>query len=185
MGSLHERAGEVFLAVLARPPAERDAFLVAACSEDAALLREVASLLVFHEDGGVAEASPGEEGEFSAGDIFGGRYRMIARVGRGGMGDVWRADDLVLGTEVALKLMRSTSPSARLRILQEVRLARQITHPAVCRVFDVGETDDTLFLSMEFVPTSSPPMCSSTGTDASGSPISESLSQRVNPGPTQ
>ena len=153
MASLHERAGEVFLAALARPPAERDAFLVTACKDDEELLREVGSLLVFHADGDAAEVSPSdEEGEFSAGDMFGSRYRMIARVGRGGMGDVWRADDLTLGTEVALKLMRSTSPSARLRILQEVRLARQVTHPAVCRVFDVGETGDTIFLSMEFVP---------------------------------
>src|SRR5438105_10850028 len=101
MSSLHERAGDIFVAALARPPAERDAFLFAACKEDEELLREVVSLLLFHEDGGAAEPSPsGEEEEFSAGDVFGERYRMIARVGRGGMGDVWRADDLVLGTEV-------------------------------------------------------------------------------------
>lgn len=95
----------------------------------------MASLLLFHEDGRGGEADPGvERPDFSAGDVFGGRYRMIARVGRGGMGDVWRADDLTLETPVALKLMRSTSQSDRMRILQEVRLARQITHPAVCRV---------------------------------------------------
>src|SRR5436190_716120 len=76
---------------------------------------------------------------------------MIARIGRGGMGDVWRADDLVLEAPVALKLMHSASPSDRSRILQEVRLARQITHPAVCRVFDVGESSETIFFSMEFV----------------------------------
>jgi hypothetical protein len=155
MSSLYERAGEVFISALARPPAERDAFLVDACKDDEELLREVASLLMFHTDGGVAEPPPsgpsGEVEKFSAGDLFGGRYRMIARIGRGGMGDVWRADDLVLETEVALKLMRSTSPATRLRILQEVRLARQITHPAVCRVFDVGESGDTVFFSMEFV----------------------------------
>ena len=68
------------------------------------------------------------------------------------MGDVWRADDLILETPVALKLMRSVSPPDRSRILQEVRLARQITHPAVCRVFDVGEAGETIFFSMEFVP---------------------------------
>ena len=83
--------------------------------------------------------------------MFAGRYRMIARVGRGGMGDVWRADDLILETPVALKLIHSASPSDRSRILQEVRLARQITHPAVCRVFDVGEAGETIFFSMEFV----------------------------------
>lgn len=152
MSSLHERAGEVLLAALARPAAERDAFLVAACQGDEELLREVASLLVFHEDEGPDAAASGAPEDFSAGDVFAGRYRMIARIGRGGMGDVWRADDLVLETPVALKLIRSASPSDRVRILQEVRLARQITHPAVCRVFDVGEAGETIFFSMEFVP---------------------------------
>lgn len=152
MSSLHERAGEVLVAALARPVAERDAFLVAACQGDEALLREVASLLVFHEEGGADAAAAGEHEEFSAGDVFAGRYRMIARIGRGGMGDVWRADDLVLETPVALKLIHSAGPSDRIRILQEVRLARQITHPAVCRVFDVGEAGETIFFSMEFVP---------------------------------
>src|SRR5436190_14983915 len=152
MSSLHERAGEVFLAALSRPAAERDSFLFAACKHDEELLREVGSLLLFHEGGSAAEpdAFEGRE-DFSAGDVFSGRYRMIARVGRGGMGDVWRADDLILETQVALKLMHAASAPDRLRILQEVRLARQITHPAVCRVFDVGEAGATIFFSMEFV----------------------------------
>src|SRR6185295_3042614 len=115
-------------------------------------LREVGSLLMFHEDGDAAEADPfSGRKDFSAGDVFAGRYRMIARIGRGGMGDVWRADDLILEAPVALKLMHSASPSDRSRILREVRLARQITHPAVCRVFDVGEAGETIFFSMEFV----------------------------------
>ena len=76
---------------------------------------------------------------------------MITRLGRGGMGDVWQADDLILGTPVAIKLIRSPLLSARAAILNEVRLARQITHPAVCRVFDVGEADGQVFYSMELV----------------------------------
>lgn len=152
MSSLHERAGELLIAALSRPAAERDGFLVAACRGDEELLREVGSLLMFHEDEGGTEVDPfSERAEFSAGDVFAGRYRMIARIGRGGMGDVWRADDLTLQTPVALKLMHSASASDRLRILHEVRLARQITHPAVCRVFDVGEAGETIFFSMEFV----------------------------------
>jgi len=152
MSSLHERAGEVFLAALSRPAAERDSYLMEVCRGDEALLREVGSLLVFHEGDGEAEIDPFTgRNDYSAGDVFAGRYRMIARVGRGGMGDVWRADDLILATPVALKLMRSANPSDRSRIIQEVRLARQITHPAVCRVFDVGEAGETIFFSMEFV----------------------------------
>src|SRR5690606_19196564 len=70
---------------------------------------------------------------------------------QGGMGDVWRADDLVLETPVALKLIDLGGPVGRDRILNEVRFARQITHPAICRVFDVGESDRWIFYSMELV----------------------------------
>src|SRR5207253_83890 len=88
---------------------------------------------------------------FAPGDVFAGRYRMVERLGSGGMGDVWCADDLVLHTQVALKMIHSAAPDARERILNEVRLARQITHPAVCRVFDVGEADSGIFYTMELV----------------------------------
>ena len=76
---------------------------------------------------------------------------MINRIGRGDRGEVWCADDLVLQTEVALKLIDPASQRTRERILSEIRLARQITHPAVCRIFDVGEADDRVFYSMELV----------------------------------
>ncbi len=85
------------------------------------------------------------------GDLLADRYRLVARIGRGGMGDVWRADDLVLRTPVALKLLHATTEQARTRLINEVRLARQITHPAVCRVFDVGDSDGRVFFSMELV----------------------------------
>ena len=85
------------------------------------------------------------------GALFAGRYRMVPSLGRGGIGEVWHADDLVLDTPVALKVIDLTIAESRARILKEVRLARQITHPAVCRVFDVGETDDRVFYSMELV----------------------------------
>ncbi len=149
MASLHERAKDIFLAALERPRDERRGYLAQACGDDEALLREAESLLAFHEDDDGSDAS---EATFSAGDEFAGRYRMIARIGRGGMGDVWRADDLVLSTPVALKLLYSSEPSSRSRLLNEVRVARQITHPAVCRVFDVGEAPGGIvFYSMELV----------------------------------
>ena len=96
-----------------------------------------------------AESSSGAQ--FIPGTVFAGRYRMITRIGRGGMGEVWHADDLVLETAVALKLVRSASQDARDRLLREVRLARSITHPAVCRVYDIGEADGQVFYSMELV----------------------------------
>ena len=152
MTSLHQRAKELFLAALERPTADRPAFLAEACAGDATLRREVESLLAFHDEPeGAGQAQDDTATPFEPGEVFAGRYRMIARIGRGGMGDVWRADDLVLGTAVALKVIASTGFEARERILNEVRLARQITHPAVCRVFDVGESAGWIFFSMEHV----------------------------------
>jgi tetratricopeptide (TPR) repeat protein len=76
---------------------------------------------------------------------------MVNRIGRRNGGEVWRADDLVLQTPVALKLIDSKSRPMRDRVLSEVRLARRITHPAVCPIFDVGEAEDRVFYSMELV----------------------------------
>src|SRR5688572_21305441 len=153
MSLLHQRAKDVFLAALELPASERPAYLSEACGNDDALRQEVDSLLAFHQDGEPMEGASAPdflEPTFAPGEVFAGRYRMIARIGRGGMGDVWRAEDLVLQTPVALKLLHSTHPADRERILNEVRVARQITHPAVCRVFDVGEAPGGIvFYSME------------------------------------
>lgn len=88
---------------------------------------------------------------FVPGTVVGGRFRMITWLGHSHSGEVWQADDLVLQTPVALKFFRSATAADRERILTEVRLARQITHPAVRRVFDVGEVDGQAFCSMELV----------------------------------
>jgi serine/threonine protein kinase/Tfp pilus assembly protein PilF len=152
MLTLHQRAKELFLAALSHPAADRAAFVAGACGGDEALRREVESLLEYYEEN--EPSAPAREParpRFVPGEVFAARYRMIARIGRGGMGDVWRADDMVLQTEVALKVIDTTTAEARDRILQEVRLARQITHPAVCRVFDVGEAEGAIFYSMELV----------------------------------
>jgi serine/threonine-protein kinase len=82
------------------------------------------------------------------------RYRVVSLLGRGGMGEVYSADDLKLGQRVALKFLptqRGKSQSWRDQFYAEVRMARQVSHPNVCRVYDVGESDGRLFLSMEFV----------------------------------
>jgi len=82
------------------------------------------------------------------------RYRVIALLGRGGMGEVYSVDDLKLGQRVALKFLpvdRLKSTSWRDQFYAEVRMARQVSHPNVCRVYDVGERGERLFLSMEFV----------------------------------
>jgi eukaryotic-like serine/threonine-protein kinase len=154
MSSLHQRAKDVFLVALAQSGPDRSAFLADACGDDTALRAEVESLLHFHETTGSSEPEAHREDtdtHFAPGQMFAGRYRMVARIGRGGMGDVWRADDVILQTPVALKLIASTANDQAGRILNEVRVARQITHPAVCRVFDVGNADGVVFFTMELV----------------------------------
>jgi hypothetical protein len=91
---------------------------------------------------------------FVPGTFLAQRYRIVALVGKGGMGEVYRADDLKLGQTVALKFLPvslSGNEDALKRFHAEVRLARQISHPNVCRVFDVGESDSRVFFTMEYV----------------------------------
>ena len=85
--------------------------------------------------------------------LVAGRYRVIALLGRGGMGEVYRADDLSLGQQVALKFLpqASTDEFTLERFRNEVRIARRISHPNVCRVYDIGQADNQIFLSMEYV----------------------------------
>ena len=94
-----------------------------------------------------------DEGRFAAGTVIAERYRIVSLLGRGGMGEVFRADDLTLGQPVALKFLpKSMTDEFMLeRFRNEVRIARRISHPNVCRVYDIGETDNQVFLSMEYV----------------------------------
>ena len=93
-------------------------------------------------------------GRFLPGKLLGERYRIVAMLGHGGMGEVYRADDLTLGQPVALKFLPkdlAADPARLERFRKEVRSARQVSHPNVCRVYDIGEVDGEQFLSMEYV----------------------------------
>jgi serine/threonine-protein kinase len=93
-------------------------------------------------------------GRFAPGAVLDGRYRIIGLLGRGGMGEVYRADDLRLGQPVALKFLPDQVGHDPVRLAQfhnEVRTARQVSHPNICRVYDIGEVGGQLYLSMEFV----------------------------------
>lgn len=92
--------------------------------------------------------------QFIPGTMLAGRYRIVGLLGRGGMGEVYRAEDLKLGQAVALKFLPSdvNADAGRLaRFHQEVRLARQVSHPHVCRVYDIGDAGGQHFLSMEYI----------------------------------
>jgi serine/threonine protein kinase len=95
-----------------------------------------------------------DQGRFVPGQILAERYRIVALLGKGGMGEVYRADDLRLSQPVAMKFLPealSRDGSSLARFHREVRLARQVSHANVCRVFDVGESAGLPFLTMEYV----------------------------------
>ncbi len=175
---------ELFEAVLERESKDRAAFLETACGNDQELRREVEKMLRIDEQatefiqtdafavaarlitqdsaGGPVNTSRRKSGlsdsidnaRFIPGDILSERYRIVGLLGQGGMGEVYRADDLKLKQAVALKFLPAslTANSAALaRFYKEVSVARQISHRHVCRLYDIGEYKGENFISMEFV----------------------------------
>jgi eukaryotic-like serine/threonine-protein kinase len=99
-------------------------------------------------EGGVTRVS------FAPGQSFGERYTVIEEIGAGGMGQVYKALDRKLGKPVALKLIRphvAARAGGPERFRRELALAREVTHPNVCRVHDLGEIDGILYISMEYI----------------------------------
>jgi len=83
-----------------------------------------------------------------------GRYRIVERIGAGGMGEVFRAHDALLQRDFALKLLHvedQGDEAARKRFLREARLAASLSHPHICSVFEVGEDESDVFIAMEYV----------------------------------
>ncbi|MGP4002208.1 serine/threonine-protein kinase [Streptomyces sp. 8N706] len=86
-------------------------------------------------------------------ELAAGRYRLLEVLGRGGMGEVWRAEDTTLGRQVAVKLLleRLTVPDATERFRQEAQTAAGLNHPNVLAVYDFGEEQGRCYLVMELV----------------------------------
>ncbi len=161
---------QIFQSALERETAERADFLAKACGSDEALRHEVESLLVYqaaaggliqgaiHEAAGLLANTNGEKARFTPGTTLAKRYRIVGLLGKGGMGEVYRADDLKLGQPVALKFLTeklSQDKAMLARFHSEVSMAHRVTHPNVCRVHDIGEvtasSGNLHFLSMEYV----------------------------------
>ena len=92
-----------------------------------------------------------DHGAFTPGTVLGTRYRIVGLLGRGGRGEVYRADDLTLGQPVALKFLRGDDSAVSSRLRDETRTARQVSHPNVCRVHDVAQWGGRPFVSMEYI----------------------------------
>src|SRR5690349_7460174 len=90
----------------------------------------------------------------AAGAVLGDRYHLLDRIGAGGMGEVWEAEDAVLQRRVAVKLVRDEhlrEPAILTRFEREAQTAARLLHPGVATVYDYGASDDGVFLVMELL----------------------------------
>src|SRR5215510_14506891 len=155
------RVRAIFEGALARPAADRRGYVDGASGGDRELQLEVLAMLSAEDKGGelwdrrllTPPSSAPEEGRFPAGTVLAGRYRVMGLLGHGGMGEVYKAFDLILNQTVALKFLAPAhiSEAALIRFRNEVRIARQVSHPNVCRVYDLGMVEGLHFLSMEYI----------------------------------
>jgi serine/threonine protein kinase len=140
-------------AALARETDERKAFLEEACGGDEELRREVESVL---GDEARTERLPDTRAERDR-SLEGqrlGHYHVRRLLGRGGMGDVYLAEDMLLGRQVALKLLPAdltNNPERMARFAREARLASSLNHPNILTVYEVGEHDGVRFMATELV----------------------------------
>src|SRR5436305_2397399 len=103
---------------------------------------------------GPSGSSAPRASRFAPGSIIAGRYRLVAMLGRGGMGEVYRAEDLTLDQPIALKFLPegvAASPDKLAQFHNELRTARQVSHKNVVRLYDLGDANGRRFLTMEYV----------------------------------
>src|SRR5215510_1023343 len=150
-------------AALERAPAERAAFISEACGGDDSLRREVEALLAFEGEAKsfieapayavVAPLIVGDDGQSLLGKTI-GHYQIISLLGKGGMGEVYRARDTKLDRAVALKILSDEMSADRERIRRfsrEARAASALNHPNVAHIYEIGEAEGVSFIAMEYV----------------------------------
>jgi predicted Ser/Thr protein kinase len=162
------RIEQIYRQALERPEEERPAFLIRACAHDEDVRHEVEKLLSFDGKAGSSmespaldmaaralarRAEPGMKINLIGQTIL--HYKVLEKIGEGGMGIVYRALDTHLQRPVAIKVLPPetvTDRERRLRFVQEARAASALNHPNIVHVYDIEQTECTDFMAMEYVP---------------------------------
>jgi len=157
-----QKVSPIFHQVVELPPEERAAFLASACEGDATLREDVEKLLSAHDRAGSFIETPAyeraaelmtDEPASIVGQLI-AHYRIVAPLGRGGMGEVYLARDTKLERSVALKFLPSDVASDKERMrrfTQEAKAAAALNHPNIAHIYEIGETAATHFIAMEYV----------------------------------
>src|SRR5262247_898264 len=154
---------QLFQAALERAPEERAAFISEACSDDDSLRREVEAVLASDEQAASLIETPAyhlaapllavERDESLTGKSV-GHYRIVSCLGKGGMGEVYRARDTKLDRTMALKILPadlSTDAERMRRFIREAKAASALNHPNVAHIYEIGEAEGLSFIAMEYV----------------------------------
>ena len=159
----YEQADKIFQSAVELAADQRGTFLDRACAGDAELRKEVETLLSYDQQAqGFIEAPVFEQAadllaDDQARTLVGetiGPFKLVARLGAGGMGEVYLAEDSRLGRKVALKLLSRSllgDDHLRTRFLREARLASALDHPNICTIYEIGEAAGQLFIAMQYL----------------------------------
>lgn len=158
-----QQVDQLFQAALELAPEDRSAFINAACGNDDSLRRDVEALLAVDEEAGsfieapayavAASSLPGQYAQSPPGKTI-GHYQIVSFLGKGGMGEVYRARDLKLDRTVALKILpeaMSVDEERMRRFVREAKAASALNHPNVAHIYEIGEADGVSFIAMEYV----------------------------------
>ena len=158
-----QKIDQLFHATLAQDPSQRTRFLTGACVGDSTLRFEVESLLTFHNDsdsfiempaGDIAAQLLGcHQSRFEPGQHI-ENYEIVRQLGSGGMGEVYLAQDLRLGRQIALKLLPVEFTTHREHVRRfelEARAASALNHPNIITIHEIGQSDTSHFIATEYV----------------------------------